>query len=333
VIAKAPHFWKHRSLAARALLPLSLLFRGIVALRRLAYRNGLLPRYHVGVPTIVVGNISVGGTGKTPLVLWLACLFRDSGLKVGIVSRGYGAPAHPQPQFVRPHSDPGEVGDEAVLLAQRGGCPVVVHADRVLAARALANGEKPDLILSDDGLQHYRLARDLEIALVDGEIRFGNGLLLPAGPLREPPKRLRDVDMVVCSGGVPRAGEVAMTLSGSEAVSLDQDGDRLALSVFRGAKVHAVAGIANPRRFFEHLRRFGLLLEEHPFPDHHAFRRSDLVFGDGASILMTEKDAVKCRCWPLANAWYVPVQAMLPDSFGSALNQWLTTVSKDPSFN
>ena len=186
MLGKAPRFWQHRNPLALALLPLALLFRVAVALRRAAYRLRLLSQHHVGVPTIVVGNISVGGTGKTPLVLWLCRFLSDRGLKVGIVSRGYGAPHLSQPQFVEAHSDPAVVGDEAVLLARRTACTVVVHRNRVLAARALVSRACPDVILSDDGLQHYRLRRDLEIAVVDGERGLGNGRCLPAGPLREP---------------------------------------------------------------------------------------------------------------------------------------------------
>jgi len=316
---------------ALTLLPLALFFRGAVALRHTAYRIKLLSRHHVGIPTIVVGNISVGGTGKTPLVIWLCRFLQNKGLKVGIVSRGHGSPSQPQPQFVQADSDPLSVGDEAVLLARRAACPVVVHRNRVLAAQALLSREHPDVILSDDGLQHYRLARDFEIALVDGDTRFGNGLPLPAGPLREPVARLRDVDAVVCNGGQARLGEVPMSLEGSEAVSLNDRMQQRALSKFHGMRVHAVAGIGRPRRFFAHLRGFGLKLDEHPFPDHHVFTRRDFAFADGGAILMTEKDAVKCASWSLSNAWYVPVQSRLPDSFAADMDRFLKAVCKTRS--
>jgi tetraacyldisaccharide 4'-kinase len=226
-------------------------------------------------------------------------------------------------------SDPSIVGDEAVVLARRAACPIVVHRDRVLAARALLSRERVDVLVADDGLQHYRLARDLEIALVDGDYRFGNGLPLPAGPLREPVGRLREVDAVVCNGGEPRGQEVLMRLRGSEAVSLHEPSQRRPLTSFRGSKVHAVAGIGHPQRFFEHLRDFGLTPDEHPFPDHYAFSRRDFAFADGNAILMTEKDAVKCGSWPLANAWYVPVESKLPAGFGAGFVDALAIVSED----
>lgn len=328
MIGSAPRFWQRRGPVALALLPAALFFRGAVALRRAAYRLGMLSQHHLGVPTIVVGNISVGGTGKTPLVLWLSGYLKHKGLKVGIVSRGYGAShqPQPQPQFVDAHSDPAVVGDEAVLLARRGACPVVVHRDRVLAASALLSRDRPDVILSDDGLQHYRLARDFEIALVDGDVRFRNGLPLPAGPLREPVARLSEVDVVVCNGGQVGPGEVPMSLHGSEALSLDERMEPRALWSFRGCRVHAVAGIGRPQRFFAHLRDFGLTLNEHPFPDHHAFTAPDFAFANGEAILMTEKDAVKCGSWSLANVWYVPVRPRLPASFADDLDRLLAAV-------
>ncbi len=315
----APEFWRQRGPAALALVPVALLFQTAIAIRRAAYRIGILSQHHAGVPTIVVGNLTVGGTGKTPLVAWLCRFLRQEGFKVGVVSRGYGAASPSSPLSVEPDTSPALAGDEPVLLARLGACPVVVHRDRVRAVRALVNRESPDVIVSDDGLQHYRLDRDLEIVTVDGESRLGNGLLLPAGPLREPASRLADCDLVICNGGKPRSGEVPMRLCGTEAVSLHPDRKRRPLDSFSGARVHAVAGIAHPQRFFGHLRRVGLTLDEHSFPDHHAYGPGDFAFADGAAILMTEKDAVKCEAWSLKNAWYVPVWPTLPDSFGAKI--------------
>ena len=326
MIAKAPQFWLRRGLLAMTLLPVAQIFRGLAASRRAAYRHGFLAQRHVGVPTIVVGNIDVGGTGKTPFVLWLCALFKDRGLKVGIVSRGHGASPQSRPRFVDPDSDPRVVGDEALLLARRGACPVVIHRNRVRAASAMVNRERPDVLVCDDGMQHYRLARDVEIALIDGTVRFRNGLPLPAGPLREPVTRLREVDVVICNGGQPEGNEVPMSLSGDQAVSLDHPHHRRPLSTFRGDVVHAVAGIGRPERFFEHLRHHGLRVQEHPFPDHHAFTPEELSFQDHGAILMTEKDAVKCGSWALVNAWRVPVSANMPAGFGDRLDRSLPSV-------
>lgn len=276
--------------------------------RRYAYRNR---RRCLPTPVIVVGNISVGGNGKTPLVIYLVERLRANGRAPGIVSRGYGGRAN-TPQAVSPDSDPRQVGDEAVLLAGRCRCPVVVGKDRVAAAQALLLDYACDVVVADDGLQHYALARDIEIAVIDGQRRFGNGFCLPAGPLREPPRRLREVDWVVGNGSA-KAGEILMTLHAEHAHRLSEAKESRALRGFR-VPVHAIAGIGNPQRFFTTLREHGLTLYEHPFPDHHRFSAGDLDFGDDLPILMTEKDAVKCRPWASERCWYVPVCARLDAS-------------------
>jgi tetraacyldisaccharide 4'-kinase len=277
------------------------------------------------VPVVVVGNIAVGGTGKTPFVIWLVERLREWGWRPGVVSRGYGGRAREWPQRVLPGSDPALVGDEPVLVARRAGCPVVVGPDRVAAARALLDGGAVDVVVSDDGLQHYRLWRDLEIAVVDATRGLGNGRLIPAGPLREPPSRLGEVALVVANGPgwtAPAGRQVTMRLAAWQAEALDGSGPRL-LSDFAGQTVHAVAGIGNPARFFAMLSQQGIGLVVHPFPDHHAFARADLEFGDGLPVLMTEKDAVKCRAFGAPNQWVVPVEARLePDAV--ALVQELT---------
>lgn len=280
-------------------------------MRRAAYRVGVFRVQRFSVPVIVIGNITVGGTGKTPLVIWLADHLRQRGLKPGIVSRGYGGRARHWPQQVRPDSDTATVGDEAVVLATRTGCPMCVGPDRPAAVAALLQHTDVDMVICDDGLQHYALARDLEIAVVDGERRFGNGFLLPAGPLREPVKRLKDVDLVIANGQADR-GEYSMQLFQPVLQSLDGN-QQMALADLQGQVVHALAGLGNPERFFDLLRRHGLSLDVRSFPDHHAFRAVDLVFDDQRPVLMTEKDAVKCRRLRCSNCWVVQVDVQ-PDA-------------------
>lgn len=313
---KLPDIWYESSPWLWLLLPLSGLYCAVVALRRWAYRVGFKKTHRLDVPVIVVGNLTVGGTGKTPLVTWLAHFLRAQGYRPGLIARGYGGKARHWPQTVTPDSDPARVGDEPVLLATATGCPMAVAPDRVAAARALLAEHACNIILSDDGLQHYALGRDLEIAVIDGERRFGNGHCLPAGPLREPAERLKQVDLVVANG-TAEAGEFAMRVEAGEAVNL-VTGERRALARFRGQRVHAVAGIGHPARFFAALRAAALNVEEHAFPDHHAFRPEDLPFTD-AAVLMTEKDAVKCRGFAQAGHWAVGTRVELDEGFGSRL--------------
>ncbi len=303
-------YWYSRNLVSLLLAPLGWLYCAITDLRRRAYGAGLLPTTKVDVPVIVVGNISVGGTGKTPMVAWLVDVLRTAGWKPGIVSRGYGGKADHWPQAVAAESDPAQVGDEPVLLARRCECPMSVGPDRVAAARALIQAGTCDVIVADDGLQHFALERDLEIAVVDGSRRFGNGRCLPAGPLRERARRLDQVDFVVSNGPGARL-EYVMRLEGEQAVALDGSGRAKPLQAFCDGPVHAVAGIGYPPRFFSHLRRCGLQLIEHPFPDHHAFSARDLDFGDQLPVLMTEKDGVKCKALAASYHWQVPVRAVL----------------------
>ena len=304
--------WYRKTPLTLLLLPLSWLFCAVALVRRWVYRAGLLKVERLPVPVVVVGNISVGGTGKTPMVAWLVALLRREGFRPGIVSRGYGGKARHWPQQVRPDSDPQMVGDEAVLLARRCRCPMAVGPDRPAAARALLEYSDCDIIISDDGMQHYRLGRDVEIAVVDGVRRFGNGHCLPAGPLREPLRRLRTVDMVVANGTAgPR--EYAMKLQPASLCNLQQPERTRPVQKLAGQQVHAVAGIGNPRRFFELLGSYGLDVIEHPFPDHHPFCAEDIRFGDGLPVLMTEKDAVKCQTFAAENDWYLPVDAQLDE--------------------
>ena len=300
------------------LWPISLLFRGLVALRRLLYQIKLLPSYRLPVPVIVVGNLTVGGTGKTPLVLWLAEFLRAQGYRPGIVSRGYGSRAR-RPQSVSGTSDPALAGDEPVLLARRAQCSVWVGARRVEVARALLTARPDcDILISDDGLQHYALQRDVEIVVVDGQRRFGNGWLLPAGPLREPVSRMKATDAVVINGGDIAPGEYAMRIIGATFRHLRNPVSAPAAD-FAGKRLHAVAGIGYPSRFFTHLRQLGLDVVEHPFPDHHSFQPHELQFDNADAILMTEKDAVKCVAFAPENSWALAVDAEVDTALGSKI--------------
>ena len=302
------------------LWPVSLVFRVLSSIRRTCYHLGIFHRHALPIPVIIVGNISVGGTGKTPLVIWLVNHLRSRGIRAGVISRGYGGSAQYWPQYVRGDSDTAVVGDEPVLIAKRAQCPVAVAPKRILAAKALLKHAECDVIISDDGLQHYALMRDLEFVVVDGVRRFGNGYCLPAGPLREPCSRLKSVDFVVCNGLAAR-DEYAMKLKPSKLINVRDEQTVKELSAYRNTEVHAVAGIGNPSRFFSMLRQLGLNVIEHPFPDHHAFEASDLDFGDDKPTVMTEKDAVKCRRFACDDAWYIAVDAELEESFIAAFEQ------------
>jgi len=294
------------------LLPLSLLFRLLAAIRRTLYRSGVLPSTKLPVPVIVVGNITVGGSGKTPLTLWLTQQLIENGWHPGIISRGYvhGKASPASPQQVYAASNPEETGDEPVLMAQRKLCPVWVGRDRVAAGRALLQAHPEcDVLLSDDGLQHYRLQRDAEIAVVDGTHRFGNGLLLPAGPLREPTSRLNTVDAVVIRGGSTKPGEFAMQLHGEVFYNLLNPETTARTVDFHGMRTHAIAGIGHPQRFFAHLKHLGIDARPHPFPDHYRYSAADLEFGNADAILMTEKDAVKCAAFATEKCWVLRVDA------------------------
>jgi len=307
--------WHSRGAIAWLLWPASLAFGLIVFFRRLFFKLHLFKSYDAGIPVIVVGNLTVGGSGKTPLVLRIAEILREHQWKPGIVSRGYGGSTR-QPAEANIASDPAEVGDEPILLARRSGCPVWVAPERIAACRALRE-QHPEcnVIVTDDGLQHYALRRELEICVVDGRA-FGNGFLQPAGPLREPPSRLGSVDAVVTQGAMPG---YRMELEGDKLVRFTDARDLRSAKSFAGQRVHAVAGIGDPNRFFLQLARFGLKVVPHPFPDHHPFRAEDLAFGDSDPVVMTEKDAVKCKRFAQAHFWVFPVSASLDPAF----ERWL----------
>lgn len=311
--------WYQGHWLSHLLAPLGWLYCGIASLRRWAYRHRLLGSSAAPVPVVVVGNLTVGGTGKTPLVVWLTGHLAGQGFRPGIALRGYGGESAARPIGVVPDSEPTRVGDEAVLLAQRTGRPVVVARDRVAAAAVLAEEYGCDLVVTDDGLQHYRLRRQLEILVVDGLRQFGNRRCLPAGPLREPMSRLGAVDLVITNGGEHASG-YQMRLEPDAAVSLVNPSRRQPLSAFVGQPLAAVAGIGHPRRFFEMLRGLGLTVIELPYPDHHAFAAQDLEHWPPGPVLMTEKDAVKCRGFARPEHWFVPVSAAPEQGFIEALD-------------
>ncbi|MCX7099161.1 MAG: tetraacyldisaccharide 4'-kinase [Methylococcales bacterium] len=298
------------------LMPLGFLFSDAVRFRKFLYRIGVLKTHTLAVPVIVVGNITVGGTGKTPLVVWMAKFLKESGYKPGIISRGYGGQADSWPQWVTNDSNAQQVGDEALLIAKQTACPMVVGPFRVAAAQLLLEQADCDVILSDDGLQHYALGRTLEIAVIDGDRRFGNGYCLPAGPLREPIERLQSVDLIVVNGEKSEDHEFSMQLVGDQAINL-LTGEQKLLTAFDNC--HALAGIGNPERFFKHLANAGLSCTCHSFPDHYPFARHDIEFSDQLAVLMTEKDAVKCTPFAGPQHWYVPVQAVPQADFAEQL--------------
>lgn len=310
------------------LLPLSWLFAAAIALRRRLYAAGWLHSQRLPVPVLVVGNLTVGGTGKTPLTIALVQALRQDGWRPGIICRGYGAgtqAVHP----VVPGDDPAEAGDEAVLMASRCAVPVWVGRDRCAAGRALLRAH-PDvnLLVSDDGLQHLALGRTMEIAVVDGERLFGNGALLPAGPLREPCARLETVDAVVTNGArqAPLSRTVpqfAMTLRPMGWVPLRGGEGTQNVGHFAGRVAHAVAGIGHPQRFFRLLEALGVRAIPHVFPDHHPFLRDELRFEPSAPLLMTEKDGIKCRKFALADSWMLPVEADMDPALVALVGQTL----------
>lgn len=323
--------WQGRGLLACLLLPLGRLFFLVAALRRLAYRRGWLKPTRLPVPVVVIGNIIAGGAGKTPLSLWLAQRLIAAGRKPGIVSRGYGRD-HDDVRKVGAGGTAQDCGDEPLLLARRSGCPVYVGADRVAAARSLlADHPECDLILCDDGLQHYRLQRDVEIAVID---RRGlmNGWPLPAGPLREPASRLARVDALVLNetayAPVKNVSTFAMRLVGQGFYRLDAPHITCVADDLAGLALHAVAGIGEPQRFFDHLAALGLQCEPHAFPDHHRYTADDLKYS-GDALLMTEKDALKCAGLSTLPIWVLPVDAVVEPDLARHVLDTLDTLEKN----
>lgn len=311
---KLEQAWYERNGLTHFMRPLSWFFLTIATIRRFLYRIKVLKQIKLPVPVIVVGNITVGGTGKTPLVIWITNYLKAAGYKPGVISRGYGGKARRWPQQVRPDADPVMVGDEAVVISRRTGSPMAVGPDRVADGHALLKYADVDIIISDDGLQHYALDRTVEIAVIDGIRRFGNGFCLPAGPLRELRSRLDDVDFRV-TNGIAAQGEIAMRYQADKAINLVSHEVR-SINEFKKQPVNAIAGIGNPDRFFNFIRANGLRINSRAFPDHHIFSANDIDFPDNEVLFMTEKDAVKCHRFARENWWYIPVDTVLPDDFG-----------------
>ena len=300
-------FWYGSSPFAVLLQPLSWLFQAAAWLRKFAYRVGLLRQVRLPVPVIIVGNLTVGGTGKTPVVIWLADRLRAAGYRPGVVSRGYGGRPHENGILVTESSDPVEVGDEPIVIARRTGCPVCVALDRPRAAQILVD-HGADIILADDGLQHYGLGRDCEIVVIDGERGLGNGRLLPAGPLRESAARLAEVDLVLINGqGNKDIAGHRFNLVSDNAASLDGRQSR-PLAKFAGQQAWAVAGIGNPARFLQMLENAGINADLVPVPDHGRISLADLQSAERRLVLMTEKDAIKYPGSTDQDVWYVPVR-------------------------
>jgi len=316
------HYWYESNYLVWLLLPISWIYCLIAVIRRKLYQLNIKKSYRAKVPLVVIGNIVAGGSGKTPLLISLCEYIQQCGFKPGVVSRGYGGTVRGIKQVVDNDSAE-QVGDEPLMIYQRTKVPVVVGADRVAAVNYLLQNNQCDIVLSDDGLQHYRMQRNLEIAVVDSSRGFGNGFCLPAGPLRERPSRLNDVDIVVYSGvDKDNTNECSYIL---EIVSLTHlhSGESRSLSSFAECHVHALAGIGNPARFFEQLRSNGLNIIEHAFADHHSYQQVDFSGWNKDCIIMTEKDAVKCRHLLLPDAWVVSVNANLSNMLKSRLESTL----------
>ncbi|BDU37755.1 tetraacyldisaccharide 4'-kinase [Vibrio nigripulchritudo] len=310
------------------LWPLSCLYQKISESRKRDFEAGAKPRYRAPVPVVVVGNITAGGNGKTPMVVWLVEQLQQMGLNPGVVSRGYGAKAPKYPYLVSENSNPEHCGDEPLLIHRRTHAPVAVDPVRSNAVKALVE-QGVDVVVTDDGLQHYALERDIEIAVVDGKRRMGNEKLIPMGPLREPVSRLESVDFIVTNGGEPKSQEIAMTLEPALAKNL-VTGETL--NVLDLESVVAMAGIGHPPRFFNTLKRLGVSLKaEHGFADHQKMTEGQITEIEMPStpIIMTEKDAVKCLSFAKDNWWYLPVSAELADQNAERILQRIKEVMKD----
>ena len=320
--------WSGESPLWRLLLPLSWLYGLVSGIIRLCYQLGLKKAWRAPCPVVVVGNLTAGGNGKTPVVIWLVEQLQRQGIRVGVVSRGYGGKAESYPLLLDANSTTAQAGDEPVLIFQRTGAPVAVSPVRVDAVKALLAAHDLQLIVTDDGLQHYRLARDKEIVVIDGVRRFGNGWWLPAGPMRERASRLSSVDARIVNGGEAQAGEIPMTLRPGEAVNLLTH-ERRQVSDLQN--VVAMAGIGHPPRFFATLNEWGLQpVRTVALADHKALTEADVqaLVEPGQQLIMTEKDAVKCRRFAQENWWYLPVDAVLSGDRAQTLLQDLITLAR-----
>lgn len=309
-----PPFW-----GLFLLFPLTYLYRFIFWLKK---SNDLRKWPSYPCPIIVVGNLTVGGTGKTPVVIWLVNYLQQQGYKPGVISRGYGGEPQATPRLVLFDSDPAQVGDEPIVIARRTQAPVVVGVKRNLSIQFLLSMTDINIIVSDDGLQHYAMPRDIEILVIDGKRRFGNGYCLPLGPLREPLSRYNAIPLRLTQCN-PRPGELGLQVICPDAVISITSLMRTPLSNFISTQVHAVAGIGHPEKFFKQLEQAGLSIIRHPFPDHHQFQSQDLDFGDQLPIIMTEKDAVKCMGFAAPHHYYLPIDVVPDQDFSRQLMELL----------
>ncbi|MBN3342361.1 tetraacyldisaccharide 4'-kinase [Pectobacterium brasiliense] len=319
--------WSGQSRLYWLLLPFSWLYGLITFLIRQSYRWGWRKSWRSPVPVVVVGNLTAGGNGKTPVVIWLVEQLQRRGYRVGVVSRGYGGKAERYPLLLDESVTTAQAGDEPVLIFQRTGAPVAVAPRRRDAVSALLAQHTLDVVITDDGLQHYALERDIELVVIDGMRRFGNGWWLPAGPMRERESRLASVDAVIVNGGTPRTNEIGMTLTAGMAVNL-LSGESRPLNQLND--VVAMAGIGHPPRFFATLRDAGVsIAREVAFADHQSYQpeQLDSLTQDATQpLLMTEKDAVKCKAFAQGNWWYLPVDAVLAEPYGTQLLDKLENV-------
>lgn len=323
------YLWYKNRFLGYLLFPLSLLFSFLALVRRQILKARLQPGL-VQVPVIVVGNITVGGTGKTPLVIALVKYLQAQGYKPGVISRGYGGVAPHYPYQLHAGSVPGESGDEPLLVYLRCQCPVVVSPERLQAARFLLEKNDVDIIISDDGLQHYALPRDIEIIVIDGHRGLGNGLCLPAGPLREPRSRLRQADFVLVNGASPKRfhpSQLVMKMNLEKLVPMEPTRNHRGLPSH--CKVNGMAAIGNPERFFSSLESLGYAVVPQVFPDHHLYSEEEVNFANGLPVVMTEKDAIKCdKFKSLDQHWYLPVNAQLPSEFWVAFARSIKNLTK-----
>lgn len=313
--------WSGSSLIYLLLLPLSWLYGLVSGLIRLSYRCGLRKSWRAPVPVVIVGNLTAGGNGKTPMVIWLVEQLQQRGYRVGVVSRGYGGKSAVYPLVLNEQTTTRQAGDEPVLIYQRTGAPVAISPKRAEAVQALLEQGELDLIITDDGLQHYALQRDFELVVIDGVRRFGNGWWLPAGPMRERVARLKTVNACVANGGIAQPGEIAMKLRAQDAVNIASGERRPAIEL---PHVVAMAGIGHPPRFFATLEKLGVEVDrEVAFADHQEYHHGQLaaLVSQGQTLLMTEKDAVKCRAFAQPDWWYLPVEAVLPTEQAEQLLQ------------
>jgi tetraacyldisaccharide 4'-kinase len=341
-------FWYEKRLKflTSLLLPFSLIFRDIVAVRRLLYRLGLRKVTKFPVPVVIVGNVTVGGTGKTPMVIWLAKFLQEQGYYPGVVARGYGVNIPDAvPRLVKEDSLAANVGDEPLLIARHVDCPIMISPNRVAAIEKLLAEHKCDMIISDDGLQHYAMGRDIEMVLIDSQRQFGNGYCLPAGPLREPIARIKTVDFIINNENttsfeekvlgwyiarrIKVKNEFNMQLVPGKLTAVFDLNVTIDPAQLADKEVHALAGIGNPARFFQTVRQLNLDFIEHEFPDHHQFKPSDIDFGEDSIVIMTEKDAVKCREFANERHWFLPVAAQLSEKFKNSFLEKLKQVNKE----